>query len=80
MISKNSINRAILVGHIGQDPDIKYTTSGHAVATFSLATNEVSIDIEKNKTPLGAGWQRLTERSRFLKIRHFKNWLLPDFL
>ena len=49
MISKNSINRVILVGHVGQDPDIKYTTSGHAVATFSLATNEVSIDIEKNK-------------------------------
>ena len=50
MISKNSINRVILVGHVGQDPDIKYTTSGHAVATFSLATNEMSIDIEKNKT------------------------------
>ena len=50
MISKNSINRVILVGHVGQAPEVKYTTSGYPVATFSLATNEVWVDLEKNKT------------------------------
>ena len=49
MISKNSINRVILVGHVGQDPELKFTASGHSVATFSLATNEVWMDAEKNK-------------------------------
>ena len=49
MISKNSVNRVVLAGHVGQDPEIKYTTSGHAVATFSLATNEVGVGTEKNK-------------------------------
>ena len=50
MISKNSINRVVLVGHVGHTPEIKYTTSGYVVATFSLATNEVWLDLEKNKT------------------------------
>ena len=49
MISKNSINRVVLVGHVGHDPEVKYTTSGHAVATFSLATNEIWLDYEKKK-------------------------------
>ena len=50
MISKNSINRVILIGHVGQNPEIKYTTSGYAVSTFSLATNEVWLSPEKKKT------------------------------
>lgn len=34
------VNKVILVGNLGQDPDIKYTPSGKALAKFSLATNE----------------------------------------
>jgi len=34
------INKAILVGNLGQDPEIRYTPSGLAVANFSLATSE----------------------------------------
>src|SRR5262245_14961420 len=36
-----SVNKAILVGHLGKDPDVRFTTSGSAVANFSLATSEV---------------------------------------
>jgi len=35
-----SINKAILVGNLGKDPELRYTASGQAVATFSLATTE----------------------------------------
>ena len=34
-----SVNKAILVGHVGKDPDIRATGSGDTVASFSLATN-----------------------------------------
>ena len=34
-----SVNKAILVGNLGKDPELRYTPSGRAVATFSLATN-----------------------------------------
>jgi len=35
-----SVNKVILLGHLGKDPELKYTPSGRAVAQFSLATNE----------------------------------------
>ena len=35
-----SVNKVILVGNLGKDPEVKYTPSGMAVARFSLATNE----------------------------------------
>ena len=39
-----SVNKVILIGHLGRDPEVKYTQSGTAVANLSLATNEVWTD------------------------------------
>jgi len=35
-----SVNKVILVGNAGKDPEVKYTPSGTALAKFSIATNE----------------------------------------
>ncbi len=35
-----SVNKAILVGNVGKDPEVKFLPSGSAVANFSLATSE----------------------------------------
>ena len=35
-----SINKVILVGNVGKDPEVRYIENGTAVARFSLATNE----------------------------------------
>jgi len=35
-----SVNKVILIGNLGNDPDLKYTPSGAAVANFSIATKE----------------------------------------
>jgi single-strand DNA-binding protein len=37
----NSVNKVILIGRLGRDPEVKYTQGGTAVARFSLATDEV---------------------------------------
>jgi single-strand DNA-binding protein len=36
-----SVNKVILVGNLGRDPEVRYTQGGAAVANFTLATNEV---------------------------------------
>lgn len=36
----SGVNKVILIGRLGQDPELKYTPSGSAVANFSLATSE----------------------------------------
>ena len=35
-----SVNKVIIVGNLGRDPEVRYTGSGKAVATFTVATNE----------------------------------------
>ena len=39
-MQKGSVNKVILVGHLGGDPESRFTQGGTAVATFSVATNE----------------------------------------
>ena len=48
-MQKSSVNKVILVGHIGNKPEGRYTPSGISTATFSLATNESWIDSDKEK-------------------------------
>ena len=39
-MQKGSINKVVLVGHLGGDPETRFTPSGAAVANFNIATNE----------------------------------------
>jgi single-strand DNA-binding protein len=39
-----SVNKVILIGNLGRDPEVRYTQNGTAVANFTLATNEVWTD------------------------------------
>ena len=43
-----SINKVILIGNLGRDPELRYTQGGSAVANFSLATNEKWRDKDGN--------------------------------
>jgi single-strand DNA-binding protein len=49
-----SVNKVILVGNLGKDPEVKYTPQGTAVAKFSLATTDRYKDKDGN-------WQDRTE-------------------
>ncbi|MBV8135825.1 MAG: single-stranded DNA-binding protein [Deltaproteobacteria bacterium] len=41
-----SLNKAMLIGHLGQDPEIRYTPMGLPVVNFSIATDEGYLDKE----------------------------------
>ena len=44
-----NLNKALLIGRLGRDPEIRYTNSGSAVANFSIATSESWKDKSGNK-------------------------------
>ncbi len=44
-----SVNKAILIGNLGRDPELKYTPSGVAVCTFTIATTDRWTDKEGNR-------------------------------
>ena len=48
-MQKSSVNKVILIGHIGNNPEGRYTPSGISTASFSIATNESWIDSDKVK-------------------------------
>ena len=55
----SGVNKVILVGRLGQDPEIKYTTGGQAVAKFSIATSETWNDKSGQKQER-TEWHRIT--------------------
>ena len=61
-----SVNKVILIGNLGKDPEVKYTPSGTPVAKFSLATNERYKDKsgewqDRTEWHNIVAWQRLAE-------------------
>lgn len=53
-----SVNKVILIGRLGQNPEIRFTPSGAAVANFSVATNETWLDKAGQKQER-AEWHRV---------------------
>ena len=45
---RGTVNKVVLLGRLGRDPELRYTPSGAAVATISLATNRVWKDQDGN--------------------------------
>ncbi len=39
-MQKNSVNKVFLIGHLGGNPEARYTKAGRPIASFSVATNE----------------------------------------
>lgn len=54
----SGVNKVILVGNLGKDPDVRFTDTGQAVANFTIATNESWTDkagVKQEKTE----WHRI---------------------
>ena len=62
------INKAILIGNLGNDPDIRYTASGAAVANISLATAESWRDKDSGEQQERTEWHRVVFFGRLAEI------------
>jgi single-strand DNA-binding protein len=63
-----SVNKAILIGHLGRDPEIRYTPSGTMVANISIATTDKWKDKTSGQTKESTEWHRVTLFERLAEI------------
>ncbi len=61
------VNKVILIGNLGADPEIRYTPGGTAVANFSLATTETYTNKEGEKVTK-TEWHRIVAFRRLAEI------------
>lgn len=58
-MAKNGINKAIIMGRLGQDPETRFTSSGDAVTTLSIATGESWKDKTTGEKKETTEWHRV---------------------
>ena len=73
-----SVNKAILIGRLGTDPEVRYTQGGAAVANFNVATSEQYTDKsgqrqEKTEWHRIVAWGRLGEICGRVELRSASN-------
>ena len=62
------INKVILVGNLGQDPEIRYTADGRAVCNFSIATSETWKDKNTGERREKTEWHRVVVFGKLAEI------------
>ena len=66
-MATKGVNKVILVGNLGNDPEVRYMPNGNAVANLSLATSESWKD-QQGQVQERTEWQRLTMYRRLAEI------------
>jgi single-strand DNA-binding protein len=62
-----SVNKVILIGRVGRDPEVRYTSGGSPVATFSVATDE-SFKDRNGEQQQHTEWHRIVAWSKLAEI------------
>lgn len=62
------VNKVILIGNLGSDPEVRYTPSGSAVANVNLATSETWRDKQSGELQDRTEWHRIVFFNRLAEI------------
>ncbi len=62
------VNKAIIVGTLGKDPEVRYTAGGVAIANLSVATNEVWRDKQSGENQERTEWHRISIFGKLAEI------------
>ncbi|OSI11714.1 single-stranded DNA-binding protein [Neisseria canis] len=63
-----SLNKVILIGRLGRDPEVRYMPNGEAVANFSVATSETWNDRQTGQRVERTEWHNITMYRRLAEI------------
>lgn len=63
-----SVNKAILVGHLGKDPEVRYTASGEAICNLTVATSESWKDKATGEKKEQTEWHRVSFFGKLAEI------------
>ncbi|VFQ44113.1 single-stranded DNA-binding protein [Desulfoluna butyratoxydans] len=55
-----SLNKVMIIGNLGRDPEVSYTPSGLAICKFSIATTDVRVDRNSGERTERTEWHRIT--------------------
>ena len=66
-MAKGTLNKVMLIGRLGKDPELRYTPSGSPVATFNIATDESYKDKEGKKVE-NTDWHRVVVWNKLAEI------------
>ncbi|GKW07674.1 MULTISPECIES: single-stranded DNA-binding protein [Pectobacterium] len=67
-MASRGVNKVILVGHLGQDPEIRYMPNGGAVANMTLATSETWRDKQSGEQKEKTEWHRVVIFGKLAEI------------
>ncbi|KDN10110.1 MULTISPECIES: single-stranded DNA-binding protein [unclassified Gilliamella] len=67
-MANRGINKVILVGNLGQDPEVRYMSNGNAVANISIATSESWKDKQTNEYRERTEWHRVVIFGKLAEI------------
>ncbi|OCG23461.1 single-stranded DNA-binding protein [Gilliamella sp. wkB108] len=67
-MANRGINKVILVGNLGQDPEVRYMPNGNAVANFSVATSESWKDKQTGENRDRTEWHRVVVFGKLAEI------------
>ena len=67
-MARSGINKVILVGNLGKDPDMRYTAGGAAVANLSIATSESWNDNQTGEKKEKTEWHRVVFFRRIAEV------------
>lgn len=67
-MANRGINKVILIGHLGQDPEVRYMPNGNAVANITLATSETWRDKQTGEQKERTEWHRVVFFGKLAEI------------
>lgn len=67
-MAQRGVNKVIIVGNLGNDPDTKYTASGAAITNISIATSETWKDKQTGQPQERTEWHRVVFFNRLAEI------------